>query len=725
MTPPSIGAPLDRVDGRLKVTGAAKYAAEFPVANAAHAVIVTSTIAKGRVTSMDTSAAMRVAGVLAILTPFNAEKVNVPAPHGGGGASGASAGAPGPAARGGAMRIPTVLQSTEVHYNGQPIGLVVADTFEHALEASQLVKPAYASEKPVLDIATAPKNPPETVHPLSGERVVARGDVDRGLSEAAVRVDHVYMTPLENHNPMEVHNTVAVWEGGDLTLYNSTQGIFSVRNTVARAFGLQPNNVRVVSYFTGGGFGSKGGAWSHEILAAMGAHATGRPVKLSLTRRQMFGPVGGRAHTEQRVALGATRDGTLTSIRHDSTSNTSTIEDWVEPATVQTHMLYACPNVRTQYDLVRINVGSPTFMRAPGESTGTFALESAMDELAYALKMDPIDLRLKNYADRDPENNKPFSSKSLRECYAVGADKFGWKARKPAPRSMRDGNWLVGYGLATATYPARRAPAATTARMTQDGHVTIRAGTQEIGCGTYTVMSQIAADALGVPVDRVTMELGVTDMPETPASTGSVTASSTGSAVHDAALVLRQRLEGMMQPGESFTDAIRRGGGQAVEVTVNSKAGPEAQQYSMHSFGAVFTEARVDEALGIVRIPRIVTAHGVGKILNEKTARSQIIGGVVWGIGMALEEETLIDPNTGRYVNADLAEYHLPVNADVGTIDVHFVEENDPYVNPIGVKGAGEIGITGVAASIANAVYHATGKRIRELPIRVDRVMAG
>jgi xanthine dehydrogenase YagR molybdenum-binding subunit len=729
----SLGAPLDRVDGRLKVTGGAKYAAEFPIPNAAHAVIVTSTIAKGRVSAMDTTAAMRVPGVITIITPFNAEKVNVPRPAS---ESAQSGGPPPPPPSGGApsggqgqaqrpMRIPTVLQSTEVHYNGQPIGLVVADTFEHALEAAHMVKATYATEQPVLDIATAPKNPPETVHPLSGERVHTRGDVDRGMKDAAVRVDQTYSTPLENHNPMEVHNTVAVWEGDHLTLYSSTQGIFSVRNTVARAFGLQPANVRLVSYFTGGGFGSKGGAWSHEILAAMGARAARRPVKLSLTRRQQFGPVGGRAHTTQRVALGATRDGALTAIEHDTTASTSTIEDWVEPSNVMTPMLYACPNVKTQYDLVRVNVGSPTFMRAPGESTGTFALESAMDELAYSLKMDPIDLRLKNYAERDPESGKPFSSKSLRECYSLGAEKFGWKKRRAAPRSMRDGNWLIGYGLATATYPARRAAASTTARMASDGRVTIRAGTQEIGCGTYTVMSQIAADALGIPVDRVTMELGDTDMPETPASTGSVTASSTGAAVHDAAVALRQKLETMMEAGETFTDAVRRAGGQPVEVTINSKSGPEAQQYSMHSFGAVFTEAHVDESLGIVRLPRIVTAHGVGKVLNEKTARSQIIGGVVWGIGLALTEETLIDPRTGRYVNADLAEYHLPVNADVGTIDVNFVDENDPHINPIGAKGVGEIGITGVAASIANAVYHATGKRIRDLPIRVDRVMVG
>jgi xanthine dehydrogenase YagR molybdenum-binding subunit len=722
---PSVGAPLDRVDGRLKVTGAARYAAEFPVANTAHAVIVTSSIAKGRVTAMDTSLAMQVPGVLKILTPFNAEKVIVPPPVGESTPAPSAPAAPGAPVRPPVLRIPTVLQSTIVHYNGQPIGVVVADTFEHALEAAHLVKPSYAAEEPVLDIGKAPKNPPESVRPLGSERVVARGDVDHGLNEAPVRVDHTYTTPLENHNPMEVHNTVAVWEGDNLTVYNSTQGIFSNRNTLARTFGLKPENVRVVSYFTGGGFGSKGGAWSHEILAAMSARAAGRPVKLSLTRRQMFGPVGGRAHTTQRVALGATRDGTLTAIRHDSTSNTSTIEDWVEPATAQTRMLYACPNVRTQYDLVRVNVGSPTFMRAPGESTGTFALESAMDELAYALAMDPIELRLKNYAERDPESNKPFSSKSLRECYALGAGKFGWKGRKPTPRSMRDGRWLIGYGMATATYPAGRGAAGTTARMAKDGRVTIRAGTQEIGCGTYTVMSQIAADALGISVDRVTMELGATDMPVTPSSVGSLTASSTGSAVHEAAVALRQKLEGMMQSGESMTDAIRRAGGQPVEVTINSVPGPERQQFSLHSFGAVFTEVRVDELLGIVRIPRIVTAHGVGKVLNEKTARSQIIGGVVWGIGMALGEETLIDPRTGRYVNADLAEYHLPVNADVETIDVHFVDEHDPHVNPIGAKGIGEIGITGVAASIANAVYHATGNRIRDLPLRVDRLMKG
>jgi len=749
----SLGQPLDRVDGRLKVTGGARYAAEFAVPNVAHAVIVTSTIARGRVLSMDTSAAEKAPGVIKVFTPFNSPRLpgapkpgpKPPAPSG--------QGAQGPAARGAlSMRVPTLLQDDGVRYNGQPIGLVVADTFEHAREAANLVRVRYENEAAVLDWSKAPLNRPEEVHPLGGERTVTRGDVSQGLAGAAVTVEQTYITPLENHNPMEVHSTLAQWEGDSLTLYESTQGITSVRNTVARHFGLTPDKVRVVAYFTGGGFGSKGGPWSHETLAAMAAREVGRPVKLVLTRRQMFGPVGGRPRTEQRVALGASRDGVLTGIRHHSKSTTSTIEDWVEPATSQTRMLYECPNVETQYDLVRVNVGTPTFMRAPGESTGTFALESAMDELAYALKMDPVALRLKNYAEKDPESGKPWSSKSLRECYESAATRFGWSRRNPEPRSTRDGRWLVGWGMATATYPARRAPAGAVARMMPDGTAWVRAGTQEIGCGTYTSMSQIAADALGITPAQVRFELGSTDMPENPASTGSVTAASTGSAIHDVAVALRQKLiqlalndpqsplhgsiesdvraadgrltaGGLLNRTETFAALIARNGGQPVEVTVASRPGADSQQYSMHSFGAVFTEVRVDPELGIVRVPRIVTAHAVGRILNAKTARSQIVGGVVWGVGMALEEETLIDPRTGRYVNADLAEYHVPVNADIGTIDTAFIEQVDEHVSSVGAKGVGEIGITGVAASIANAVYHATGKRVRELPIRVERLL--
>jgi xanthine dehydrogenase YagR molybdenum-binding subunit len=763
---PSVGAPLDRVDGRLKVTGGARYAAEYAIPNLAHAVLITSTIAKGRTLAMDTSAAERAPGVIKVLTPFNAPRLPGaprPGPHpdaasaheggGGGGQQPGGQGAQGPAARGAvAMRVPTLLQDEVVRYNGQPIGVVVADTFEHAREAADLVRVTYESARPVLDWNKAPLNLPEQVHPLGGERTSRRGDLDHGLKTAAVTVDHIYVTPLENHNPMEVHSTIAHWDGDSLVLYESTQGIFSVRNTVARHFGLAPDKVRVVAYFTGGGFGSKGGPWSHESLAAMAAREVGRPVKLVLTRRQMFGPVGGRPRTEQHLTLGASRDGTLTAIRHHSKSTTSTIEDWVEPATNQTRLLYSCPNVETQYDLVRVNVGSPTFMRAPGESTGTFALESAMDELAYALKMDPIALRLKNYAEQDPESGRRWSSKSLRECYASAAERFGWSKRNPEPRSTRNGRWLVGWGMATATYPARRSAAGAVARMLPDGRVWVRAGTQEIGCGTYTSMTQIAADALGVAPGQVRFELGSTDMPENPASTGSVTAASTGSAIHDVAMALRDKLiqlaindaqsplhsaspvdvrvdDGRLTlifdaaKGESYASLIARNGGQPVEATITSRPGSETQQYSMHSFGAVLSEVWVDPDLATVRVPRIVTAHAVGRILNAKTARSQIIGGVVWGVGMALEEETLIDPQSGRYINADLAEYHVPVNADIGTIDVAFIEERDMHVSTVGAKGVGEIGITGVAASIANAVYHATGKRVRELPIRIEKLL--
>jgi xanthine dehydrogenase YagR molybdenum-binding subunit len=766
---PTLGAPIDRIDGRLKVTGGARYAAEYAIPNVVHAVMVTSTIAKGRVKAMDTSAAERAPGVIKVLTPFNAPRLPgapKPGPHPPAAQAGQNAqsggpqggqnqgqGAQGPAARGAAsMRVPTVLQDDGVRYNGQPIGLVVADTFEHAREAAELVRVTYESSKPVLDWTHAPLNAPDEVHPLGGERVSRRGDVAQGLAQAAVTIDQTYITPLENHNPMEVHSTLAQWERDSLTLYESTQGITSVRNTVARHFGMPPEKVRVVAYFTGGGFGSKGGPWSHETLAAMAAREVNRPVKLVLTRRQMFGPVGGRPRTEQRVTLGASREGTLTAIRHHSKSTTSTIEDWVEPATSQTRMLYECPNVETQYDLVRVNVGTPTFMRAPGESTGTFALESAFDELAYALKMDPLALRLKNYASQDPESKKPWSSKALRECYDSAAGRFGWSKRNPEPRSMRDGRWLVGWGMATATYPARRSQAGAVARIAPDGRIWVRAGTQEIGCGTYTSMTQIAADALGVAPDVVRFELGNTDMPENPASTGSVTAASTGSAVHDVAVALRQKLAQMAiadaqsplhgaaeseiqfadgrltvagnpSRGESYAAIVTRAG-QPVEVTIASRPGPESQQFSMHSFGAVFTEVRVDPDLGIVRVPRIVTAHAVGRILNAKTARSQIVGGVTWGVGMALEEETLIDPRTGRYVNADLAEYHVPVNADIGEIDTAFIDQVDDHVSTVGAKGVGEIGITGVAASIANAVFHATGKRVRELPIRVERVLS-
>jgi xanthine dehydrogenase YagR molybdenum-binding subunit len=499
---------------------------------------------------------------------------------------------------------------------------------------------------------------------------------------------------------------------------------------LAGTIGVDPANVRIVSYFVGGGFGCKGLMWSHVPLAAMAARAVNRPVKLVLSRKQMFGPVGGRPQTSQHVQLGAKRDGTLTAVRHDSTSHTSRYEDYVEPCANVTRMLYESPNIETTHRLVKLDLGAPTFQRAPGEAPGTFAIESAMDELAISLGMDPVELRLKNYAEKDPESGREWSSKSLRECYRVGAERFGWAKRSREPGSMRDGNVLVGYGMATAAYPTYRLPASASATLTLDGSNTVRAlvqtASQDIGTGTYTIMTQIAADALALPVDRVRVEIGDSRMPPSPVSGGSMTAASTGSAIDAVCRQARRQLtEQGVTDDASLAAFLRRQPDRGLTVRADSAPGSESRDYSMHSFGAVFAEVRVDRDLGEIRVPRVVCAYGAGRILNAKTARSQLEGGVIWGLGMALEEETLVDPRTGRYMNADLAEYHVPVNADVGQLDVSFVEENDPHVNPIGVKGIGEIGITGVAGAIANAVYNATGVRVRELPITLDKVLGG
>jgi xanthine dehydrogenase YagR molybdenum-binding subunit len=449
-----------------------------------------------------------------------------------------------------------------------------------------------------------------------------------------------------------------------------------------------------------------------------------------LTRRQMYGPVGARPQTEQKIALGAKHDGTLTAIRHDSVSHTSRFEDFLEPSAMQTRMLYACPNIETTHRLVKLDLGTPTYQRAPGESTGTFALESAMDELAVALNMDPLELRLKNYAEVDPESGKPWSSKSLRECYRVASERFGWSKRNASPGAMRDGSVAIGYGMATATYPMNRQKASALVKLAVDGGGTVRAlvqtASQDIGTGTYTVMTQIAADALAMPVERVRVELGDSRFPPSPVSGGSMSAASTGSAIHEVCSQARKQLAAQgVTDDASLAAFIQRQPDRSFTVRADSAPGPDAQQHSMHSFGAVFAEVRVDRELGEIRVARVVAAYGAGRILNAKTAHSQLVGGVVWGMGMALEEETLVDPRTGRYMNADLAEYHVPVNADVGQLDVSFVTEDDPFVNPIGVKGIGEIGITGVAGAIANAVYNATGVRVRELPITLDKVLGG
>lgn len=707
-----IGEPLDRIDGPLKVTGQARYSAEWPLDRLAYGVIVQSAIARGTMTSIDTAAAASAPGVIGVLTADNAPKL----PDNGRAAVSPPAG-----------RELSLFQTREIRYNGEPVAVVIAESFEQATYAASLVHPTYDIETPAIDMRAELQHAVPYTKKILGQFEPAshRGDAAAALAEAEVSIDAVYTTPLETHNAMEPHATIAAWDEDTLTLYDATQFVYGVKRFVAKTLGLAEDKVHVVSKFVGGAFGSKGSAWSHVVLAAIAARHTGRPVKIVLTRRQMFGPVGARPYTVQHLSLGARRDGTITAIRQDVASSTSTFEDWVESSTLQTRMLYDVANVDTSQRLVRLNLGTPTFNRGPGESSGTFGLESALDELAATLRMDPIALRLKNYAERDPENGHPWSSKSLRECYAKGAERFGWSRRTPTPRSMRDGDMLVGLGMSTATYPAKRLPASALARLADDGAIVVQAATHELGTGTYTSISQVAAAALGVPVSRIRFELGDTNFPENPISAGSMTAASTGPAVHAASLALRDKITALGAKPDDV-DACRalaaRSGG-AIEARGSDKPGPEQQRYSMHSFGAVFAEVRVDPDYGEIRVVGIVGAYGAGSILNAKTARSQLAGGIVYGLSMALFEDTAIDLRTGRYLNADISEYLVPVNADVPPIDIVLVDETDPYVDSIGVKGIGEIGTTGVAAAIANAVFHATGIRVRDLPITLDTLL--
>jgi len=732
-----IGAPINRTDAWAKVSGAAQYTAEHQVEGLTHAVLVTSTIPSGRVLRIDDTDAKQVPGLLLVMTPQNVMRLpketkdgKVQPPIG---------------------RRLTLLQEDDVYYNNQPIAVVVADTFEHAREAAARLRVEYEHKDALLDFEQAKQklDVPEKV--LTESTDTRRGDIVDGFLTGPVRLDHIYTTPVENHNPLETHATIAEWDGDKLTMYESTQYMKGVQRITAAIFGIPPENVTAICPYTGGGFGSKGSLWSHGPLTAMAAKMLGRPVKLSLDRNQMFGPVGQRPNTEQRFRLAAKEDGQLTASAHDTIAYTSVLEKWIEPCGIMTRMMYESPNQETTHRLAKLNRGTPTFMRAPGEASGSFALESAMDELAYKLGMDPLDLRLKNYTERDPGKDLPWSSKSLRQCYEIGAERFGWKERNPQPRSMRRGDKLIGWGMATATYPTNRSAGECSACLLPDGSAVFRSATQDLGTGTYTVMTQIAADSIGLPVERVRFELGNSKLPESPVSGGSTTVASVGPAVQAAGHALRLKLVGIaaadqgsplfgatadqvgFEQGEIYllNDAGKRESmaaivarhGAPVEATAKAEPGDASKKYSMHSFGAIFVEVEVDEALGEIRVPRAVGVYGVGKLMNEKTGYSQLMGGVVWGIGLALMEETVIDPRNGRPVNGNLAEYHVPVNADIQQIDVQIVDEDDPHVNPLGAKGIGEIGIVGVGAAIANAVYHATGKRVRDLPVTLDKVL--
>ncbi len=741
MSTKAVGSPLDRVDGRLKVTGAAKYAADVSAKDLAHAVLVPAVLAKGKITAIDDAAALKAPGVLAVLTHKNVPKLR-PAKddffNGG---------------KAGEDRLP--LADDRIHYAGQHLAVVVAETAEQARHAAALVRVAYEEEKPVLtaDDPRARRTLPK--ESFGEELQYHRGDVDKALADpGAVTVEQTYTTPVETHNPMELSATVAAWDGDRLTVHDATQWVKGTQAILADVFGLPRDKVRALCPFLGGGFGCKGFIWPHTILAAVAAKVVGRPVKLMLTRAQMFVGVGHRPSTHQKVTLAAAKDGTLTAVRHETTTETSPVGEYIEACgTATSRIMYACPNARLVHTLAHVNVATPTPMRAPGENPGTFALESALDELAYALKMDPVALRVLNHTAVNPATGLPWSSNFLKECYALGAEKFGWKKRTPEPRSMKDGSLLVGWGMATATYPGYRFPASAKARVTADGKAVVSSATHELGTGAYTIFTQAAADALGLPVGRVTFELGDSSLPPAPVAGGSNSTASVSQAIVEAAQAVQSKLAQMAvadaksplhglradqvsfgdgkafaaaEPsrGEPIADLIGRGGKGAVVGESATRLSEEKQKrFAFQSFGAQFCEVKVDEALARVRVTRWVGAFDNGRVLNPKTCRSQVLGGVIMGMGMALMEHTAYDERTGRPVTDNLADYAVPVNADVGAIEAYFIDKPDPHINALGCRGIGEMAVTGVAAAIANAVYHATGKRVRDLPITPDKLL--
>jgi xanthine dehydrogenase YagR molybdenum-binding subunit len=729
-----IGTPTSRVDGHDKVTGAAKYAGEFNVSGLAYGSVVTSTIANGRVTRIDASEALRVAGVLAVITHENRPAM----------ANSDGAYKDDVAPEKGSPFRP--LYDDKVLFDGQPIALVLATEWETARFAASLVRVEYAREAHVTDIfaerdrafvAEKPEKP--------------RGNAAKAFAAAQVRHEAEYFIPAEYHNPMELYAATVIWDGGGkLTVHDKTQGVQNVQRYLCSVFGMKPDELRVISPYVGGAFGSGLRPQYEAVLAVLAARALERSVRLVLTRRQMYG-LGHRPASIERLALGATRGGTLDAITHEAIAETSQYEDFSRNDTGWSGLLYTCANANHIHKLVRLDRPTSCDMRAPGAATGVYALECAMDELAVALKLDPMELRLRCYSDRDQNADLPYTSKALRECYRQGAKAFGWDKRTPAPRSMRDGRELVGWGMATGVWEALQMPHAARITLSANGHAEVACATMDIGTGTYTIMAQVAADMLGLPLDNITAKLGDSSLPAAMVEGGSWTAASVSQAIANAADDIRDELLRLAKAmpnsplaaakggdvalvdgkivsrtnagrAASIADAMRHGGAERV-VRERGSDFKDDSAHARNTHSAIFAEVKVDEELGVIRVTRVVDTVAAGRILNTKTAHSQMMGGVVWGIGMALHEETAIDHAFGRVMNANIAEYHVPVNADVHDIEVIFVEEPDAIINPLGVKGVGEIGIVGVAAAIANAVYHATGKRVRDLPITLDKIL--
>jgi xanthine dehydrogenase YagR molybdenum-binding subunit len=691
---PIVGAARSRVDGRDKVTGGAKYTCDRELPGMLHAVVVPSTIAYGRVLSIDDRDARVATGVVLVMTHANAPRVNE------------NKSSPQDAKL-------FLLQNDAVEFDRQPVALVVARTFEQAVHGADLVRVVYETRAPQMDLdAGEVATPAQTAgnQPAAHRRPAAQP----ALASAHAQVDAIYRTPTEHHNPMETHGTIAAWDGDRLTLYDSTQWAFGVRTRLAHVLSIDPSAIRVIAPFVGGAFGSKGTAWSHVPLAAMAARATGKPVKLLVTRPQMFGWVGHRPQTEQHFAAGASADGTLVAMIHEVRNETSLSDEFVEPGAVFSRDLYAVPHYTMHQELRRLAISKPTYQRAPGESTGGFAVESAMDELAYELGIDPLALRLRNYSEVNPDNGKEYTSKKLRECYTQAADRFGWSKRTAPPRSMQRNGMLVGWGMATASRGTHRGDSDARITMYPDGSVVLAVGTIEQGTGSPTVYPQLAAAVLGISPDRVRFEWGDTNLPTAPLAAGSQTAASIGSATVLAAEQLRDRL--VLLGGNVPAEGI------AIEVNAKVDEAEEGR-YAQQAFGAHFAAVEVDPDLLHIRVTRFVGAYDVGRVLNAKTAGSQLVGAVVWGISMALYEQTRFDRRTGRIMNATLADYLVPTNADIPNPEVIAVEDDDQRVNPAGVRGMGEVAMCGSAAAVANAVYHATGIRVRELPITVEALL--
>jgi xanthine dehydrogenase YagR molybdenum-binding subunit len=726
-----LGGSVNRVDGRLKVTGSAKYAADYDVDGVCHGYLVLSTVGQGTIETMDTSAAEASPGVLAVYTPFNPLALtNAP---------------------GGGNPNWVPLQDTEIRHYGQIIGLVVAETFEQARHAARQVRVGYAARPPAASFvdgipnATVPGG--QAVVDILAEGVAS---IDDALAASEVTVSGTYQQPPKHHHAMEPHAVLAVWQDDQLTAYTGSQAPISHAQRIASVLGLDPAQVRVISQHVGGGFGNKASTWTHDLVTAAAARALGRPVKTVLTREQTFTITGHRSAVAQTVTLGAARDGTLIALKHDAYSSLSTSGWTYESAPGTTsRMLYQTANLHVGQKVVTLDVPPSTVMRAPGEESGSFALECAMDELADALRMDPVALRMKNYATVLPGRGVPWSSKHLDECYQVGVEMSGWSRRNPVPRSVIDGDWLVGMGMATAVYPANRFRTTVRVRLQADGTASVATATADLGTGMWTVLSIMGADSLGLPLHRIRPDLGDSTLPRNTGAFGSSSTASVASALRAAADSAKQALiqlavenersplyglspddvsyqDGdLVAPGRraGFAAVLEATGTAAVEGTGNDSGG-DASRYAFHSFGAHFCEIRVNRWTGEPRLSRITTVIDAGRIVNQKTARSQIAGGVIFGIGQALLEGARVEPATGRIANTNLMDYLLPVNLDVPPIDVHFVEYPDTVFNPVGVRGIGELGTVGVAAAIANAVYNATGLRVRELPITLDKLLS-